>query len=134
MRKAKRMTAIFGGGLLAGVLMTGVAGAQSSGPDTTKDSTSQQSQQSQPAQPGQPTPPAQVAPGPESKQSDSKTDYRSDTSSERVVVTERTKFLGMDPTLAMIVEAVLFIVIVLAVVAMSRKGSTTTVVTRRPTM
>ena len=130
MRNARRMTAVFGSVLLAGAL-TGVAGAQSSSPDTTKDSTSQQSQ---PAQSGQPTPPAQVAPGSESKQSDSKTDYRSDTRSERVVVTERAKFLGMDPTLAMIVGAVLFIVIVLAVVAMSRKGTTTTVETRRPTM
>jgi hypothetical protein len=137
MRNAKCMATVFGSVLLAGALITGVAGAQSSSTDTTKDSTSQQGQQSQqgqPAQPGQPTPPAQVAPGSESKQSDSKTDYRSDTRSERVVVTERTKFLGMDPTLAVIVGAVLFIVIVLAVVAMSRKSSTTTVVTRRPTM
>ena len=133
MRNAKRMTAIFGSMLLVGALMTGVASAQSSSPDTTKDSPSQQgqsqqgqqTQQAQPAQPAQPTPPAQVAPGSESKQSESRTDYRSDTRSER------SKFLGMDPTLAMIIGAVLFIVIVMAMVAMSRKSSITTVETRR---
>ena len=132
MRKAKRMTAVFGSMLLAGALMTGVASAQSSRPDTTKDSSSQQgqSQQGQPAQPAQPNPPAQVAPGSESK-SESRTDYRSDTRSERIVETERGKFLGMDPTLAMIIGAVLFIVIVMAMVAMSRKSSITTVETRR---
>jgi len=119
--------------LLAGALMAGAAGAQSSSPDTTKDTTSQQqgqSQQGQQAQPAQPNPPAQVAPGSESKQSESRTDYRSDTRSERIVETERSRFLGMDPTLAMIVGAVLFIVIIMAMVAMSRKSSTT-VETRR---
>jgi preprotein translocase subunit SecG len=136
MRNAKRMTAVFGSMLLAGALMTGVAGAQSSSPDATKDSTQGQSQQGQSQQgqqapPAQPTPPAQVAPGSESKQSDSRTDYRSDTRSERIVETERSKFLGMDPTLAMIIGAVLFIVIVMAMVAMSRKSSNTTVETRR---
>jgi hypothetical protein len=127
------MTAVFGSMLLVGALMAGAAGAQSSNPDTTKDSTSQQqgqSQQGQQAQPAQPNPPAQVAPGSESK-SESRTDYRSDTRSERIVETERGKFLGMDPTLAMIVGAVLFIVIVMAMVAMSRKSSNTTVETRR---
>ena len=132
------MTAVFGSMLLVGALMAGAAGAQSSNPDTTKDSTSQQqgqsqqgqSQQGQPAQPAQPNPPAQVAPGSESK-SESRTDYRSDTRSERIVETERGKFLGMDPTLAMIVGAVLFIVIIMAMVAMSRKSSNTTVETRR---
>jgi hypothetical protein len=134
MRRAKRMTAVFGSMLLAGALMAGAAGAQSSSPDTTKDTTSQQQGQSQPgqqAQPAQPNPPAQVAPGSESKQSESRTDYRSDTRSERIVETERSKFLGMDPTLAMIVGAVLFIVIVMAMVAMSRKSSDTRVETRR---
>ncbi len=139
MRNAKRMTAIFGSMLLVGALMTGVASAQSSSPDTTKDSPSQQgqsqqgqqTQQAQPAQPAQPTPPAQVAPGSESKQSDSRTDYRSETRSERIVETERSKFLGMDPTLAMIIGAVLFIVVIMAMVAMSRKSSNTTVETRR---
>jgi hypothetical protein len=116
--------------LLVGALMAGAAGAQSSSPDTTKDSTSQQQGQSQQAQPAQPNPPAQVAPGSESK-SESRTDYRSDTRSERIVETERSKFLGMDPTLAMIVGAVLFVVIVMAMVAMSRKSSNTTVETRR---
>jgi hypothetical protein len=118
--------------LLAGALMTGAASAQSSSPDTPKDFTSQQgqSQQGQQAQPAQPNPPAQVAPGSESK-SESRTDYRSDTRSERIVETERSKFLGMDPTLAMIIGAVLFIVIVMAMVAMSRKSSNTTVETRR---
>jgi hypothetical protein len=133
MPRAKRMTAVFGSMLLVGALMAGAAGAQSSNPDTTKDSTSQQqgqSQQGQQAQPAQPNPPAQVAPGSESK-SESRTDYRSDTRSERIVETERGKFLGMDPTLAMIVGAVLFIVIVMAMVAMSRKSSNTTVETRR---
>jgi preprotein translocase subunit SecG len=132
MRNAKRMTAVFGSMLLVGALMAGAASAQSNSPDPTKDPASpsaQQGQQSQPAQPGQATPPAQVAPGSESKQSESRTDYRSDTRSDRVVETERTKFLGMDPALAMIVGAVLFIVIVMAMVAMSRKN--TTVETRR---
>ena len=131
MRRTKRMTAVFGSMLLVGALMAGAASAQSSSPDTTKDSTSQQQGQSQQAQPAQPNPPAQVAPGSESK-SESRTDYRSDTRSERVVETERSKFLGMDPTLAMIVVgAVLFVVIVMAMVAMSRKSSNTTVETRR---
>ncbi len=136
MRNAKRMTAIFGGMLLVGALMTGVASALSSSPDTTKDSTSQQgqSQRGQQAQPAQPMPPAQLAPGSESKQSDSRTDYRSETRSERIVETERGKFLGMDPTVAAIIGAVLFIVIIMAMVAMSRKSSTMTVETRRPTM
>jgi len=129
------MTAVFGSMLLVGALMAGAAGAQSS-PDTNKDATSQQQgqsqqgQQGQQAQPAQPNPPAQVAPGSESK-SESRTDYRSDTRSERVVETERGKILGMDPTFAMIVGAVLFIVIVMAMVAMSRKSSNTTVETRR---
>ena len=131
MRKAKRMTAVFGSMLLAGALMACAAGAQSSSPDTTKDSTSQQQGQSQQGQQAQPNPPAQVAPGSESKQSESRTDYRSDTRSERIVETERGKFLGMDPTFAMVVGAVLFIVIVMAMVAMSRKSSNTTVETRR---
>src|SRR6266567_1505138 len=136
MPRAKRMTAVFGSMLLVGALMAGAAGAQSSNPDTPKDSTSQQQgqsqqgQQGQQAQPAQPNPPAQVAPGSESK-SESRTDYRSDTRSERVVETERGKILGMDPTFAMIVGAVLFIVIVMAMVAMSRKSSNTTVETRR---
>ncbi len=133
MPRAKRMTAVFGSMLLVGALMAGAAGAQSSNPDTTKDATSQQqgqSQQGQQAQPAQPNPPAQVAPGSESK-SESRTDYRSDTRSERIVETERGKFLGMYPTFAMVVGAVLFIVIVMAMVAMSRKSSNTTVETRR---
>jgi len=116
--------------LLVGALMAGAAGAQSSNPDTPKDSTSQQQGQGQQAQPAQPNPPAQVAPGSESK-SESRTDYRSDTRSERIVETERGKFLGMDPTFAMVVGAVLFIVIIMAMVAMSRKSSNTTVETRR---
>jgi preprotein translocase subunit SecG len=130
----KRMTAILGSMLLTGALLAGTAGAQSSSPDTTKDSTSQPAQQGQQGQQGQPaqqTPPAQVAPGSESKQSESRTDYRSDTRTERIVETERSRFLGMDPTIAMIVGAVLFIVIVMAMVAMSRKSSHTTVETRR---
>ena len=133
MPRAKRMTAVFGSMLLVGALMAGAAGAQSSNPDTNKDATSQQqgqSQQGQQAQPAQPNPPAQVAPGSESK-SESRTDYRSDTRSERIVETERGKFLGMDPTFAMVVGAVLFIVIIMAMVAMSRKSSNTTVETRR---
>jgi preprotein translocase subunit SecG len=130
----KRMTAILGSMLLTGALLAGTAGGQSSSPDTTKDSTSQpaqQGQQGQQGQPAQPTPPAQVAPGSESKQSDTKTDYRSDTRTERIVETQRTSFFGMDPTMAVIIGAVLFIIIVLAMVAMTRKSSTTTVETRR---
>src|SRR5437660_10547736 len=100
MPRAKRMTAVFGSMLLVGALMAGAAGAQSS-PDTNKDATSQQqgqSQQGQQAQPAQPNPHAQVAPGSESK-SESRTDYRSYTRSERVVEQDRGKILGMDLTL-----------------------------------
>ena len=129
----KRITAVFGSMLLVAALAAGV-GAQTSAPDSTKEAAPQQSQESQPAQssqPNQPSAPAQGAPAQDTKSSESRTDYRSDTKSERVVETERTRFLGMDPSLAMIVGAVLFVVIVLAVVAMSRKPATTTVETRR---
>jgi hypothetical protein len=49
------------------------------------------------------------------------------------VETERTKVLGMDPTLATILGAVLLVIVILAIVAMSRKPTTTTTVdpTRR---
>jgi preprotein translocase subunit SecG len=130
MRTAKRMTAVFGGMLLVGALMTGAASAQSSSTDTTKDATTQQQSQSEQAQPAQPNPPAQVAPGAESK-SESRSDYRSDTRTERTVETDRGKFLGMDPTFAAVIGAVLFIVIIMAMVAMNRKSSNTTVETRR---
>jgi len=63
-------------------------------------------------------------------QSDTRSDFRSESRSEKVVETERTKMLGMDPMVAMIVGAVLFIVVIMAIVAMSKKSSTS-VETRR---
>ena len=131
MQRAKRMTAVFGGMLLVGALMAGAAGAQSSSTETKDATTSQQqsqSEQGQQAQPAQPNQPAQ-APGAESK-SESRSDYRSDTRTDRTVETERGKILGIDPTMAAIIGAVLFIVIIMAMVAMNRKSSTT-VETRR---
>ena len=63
---------------------------------------------------------AQVAPG--SNQSNSTTDVRSESkTTERVVETERTRVLGMDPTMAVLVGAILLIVVILAIVAMSRR-------------
>jgi len=64
------------------------------------------------------------------QQSDTRSDFRSESRSEKVVETERTKMLGMDPTVAMIVGAVLFIVVIMAIVAMSKRSSTS-VETRR---
>jgi hypothetical protein len=46
---------------------------------------------------------------------------------ERVVDTERTRILGVDSTVAVRVGAVLLVVVILAIVAMSRKQSTTDV-------
>jgi len=63
--------------------------------------------------------------------SDTRSDFRSESRSERIVETERTKMLGMDPMVAMIVGAVLFIVVIMAIVAMSKRSSTTSVETRR---
>jgi len=69
------------------------------------------------------------------KQSDSRTDVRSDSRSEKVIVeTERTKFLGLDPMVAMIVGAVLFVIVIMAIVSMSRKSSSTSVETTRRTI
>jgi uncharacterized protein (DUF2062 family) len=65
------------------------------------------------------------------QQSDTRSDFRSEGRSEKVVETERTKTLGMDPMVAMIVGAVLFIVVIMAIVAMSKRSSTTSVETRR---
>ena len=118
--------------MLAVALTAGVAGAQSgTATDTTKDSSAPATQtdqsSSQSAQPAQPQPgqssqssPAQVAPG--SNQSNSTTDVRNESrTTERVVETERTRILGMDPTMAVLVGAVLLIVVILAIVAMSRR-------------
>jgi hypothetical protein len=69
---------------------------------------------------------------PESKQSDSRTDVRSESrTTEKVVETERARILGMDPMVALIVGAVLFVIVIMAIVAMSRKTSTTSVETTR---
>jgi len=125
------MTAVFGSILIVGALMVGAAGAQSSSTDTKDATTSQsqsQSEQGQQGQQAQPAQPNQAAPGAESK-SESRSDYRSDTRTDRIVETDRGTFLGMNPTLAMIIGAVLFVVIIMAMVAMNRKG--TTVETRR---
>ena len=42
--------------------------------------------------------------------------------------------LGMDPMVAMLVGAVLFIVVIMAIVAMSKRTSSTSVETRRSSM
>jgi preprotein translocase subunit SecG len=132
MRNAKSLTAVFGSFLLALTLTAGMAVAQSGSADSPKDSSSQPAQQTQPDQ-SQPSAPGQAAPDmkqPQS-QSDTRSDFRSESRSEKVVETERTKMLGMDPMVAMIVGAVLFIVVIMAIVAMSKRSSTTSVETRR---
>ena len=132
MRNAKAVTALFGSMLLAITLTAGMAVAQSGTADSTKDSTSQPAQPSQSSQPDQSSQPA--APS-ELKQSqtDSRTDVRTENRSERVVETERTKLLGMDPMVAMIVGAVLFIIVIMAIVSMSKRSSSTSVETTRRT-
>ena len=130
MRNAKSLTAVFGSFLLALTLTAGMAVAQSGSADSPKDSSSQPAQQSQPDQ-SQPSAPGQAAPDmKQPSQSDTRSDFRSESRSERVVETERTKMLGMDPMVAMIVGAVLFIVVIMAIVAMSKRSSTS-VETRR---
>jgi hypothetical protein len=128
MRNAKAVTAGFGSMLLAITLTAGMAVAQSGAADSTKDSTtSQPAQSSQPdqSQSSQPAAPSEM------KQSDSRTDV---SRSEKVIVeTERTKFLGLDPMVAMIVGAVLFVIVIMAIVSMSRKSSSTSVETTRRT-
>lgn len=52
----------------------------------------------------------------------SNTQIETRTETERVVEREPGTFLGVDPTMAMIVGAVLVIVIVIALVAMGRRG------------
>jgi len=126
MRNAKAVTAVFGSMLLAITLTAGMAVAQSGAADSTKDSTT-----SQPAQPSQPDQSSQPAAPSEMKQSDSRTDV---SRSEKVIVeTERTKFLGLDPMVAMIVGAVLFVIVIMAIVSMSRKSSSSSVETTRRT-
>lgn len=132
MRNAKAVTAVFGSMLLAITLTAGMAVAQSGAADSTKDSTT--SQPAQPSQPDQSSQSSQPAAPSEMKQSDSRTDVRSDSRSEKVIVeTERTKFLGVDPMVAMIIGAVLFIIVIMAIVSMSRKSSSTGVETTRRT-
>lgn len=130
MRDAKSLTAVFGSFLLALTLTAGMAVAQSGSADSPKDSSSQPAQQTQPDQ-SQPSAPGQAAPDmKQPQQSDTRSDFRSESRSEKVVETERTKMLGMDPMVAMIVGAVLFIVVIMAIVAMSKRSSTS-VETRR---
>jgi len=129
MRNAKAVTAVFGSMLLAITLTAGMAVAQSGAADSTKDSTT--SQPAQPSQPDQSSQSSQPAAPSEMKQSDSRTDV---SRSEKVIVeTERTKFLGLDPMVAMIVGAVLFVIVIMAIVSMSRKSSSTSVETTRRT-
>lgn len=129
MRNAKAVTALFGSMLLAITLTAGMAVAQSGTADSTKDSTT--SQPAQPSQPDQSSQSSQPAPPSEMKQSDTRTDV---SRSEKVIVeTERTKFLGLDPMVAMIVGAVLFVIVIMAIVSMSRKSSSTSVETTRRT-
>jgi preprotein translocase subunit SecG len=132
MRNARAVTAVLGSLLLVTTLMIGSAVAQSAATDTTSQPAQSSSQESQSSQPAQPSAPPQAAPD-TGRQSDSRTDVRSET---RIVETERSKFLGLDPGFAVIVGAVLFIVVVLAIVAMTRKTSTaaTSVETRRSSM
>jgi preprotein translocase subunit SecG len=135
MRNARSLTAVLGSMLLAITLTAGMAVAQSGTADSTKDSTSQPAQPSQPAQSSQPDQSSQPAAPSEMKQSqtDSRTDVRTENRSERVVETERTKLLGMDPMVAMIVGAVLFIIVIMAIVSMSKRSSSTSVETTRRT-
>jgi len=129
MRNAKAVTAVFGSMLLAITLTAGMAVAQSGAADSTKDSTT--SQPAQPSQPDQSSQSSQPAAPSEMKQSDSRTDV---SRSEKVIVeTERTKFLGLDPMVAMIVGAVLFVIVIMAIVSMSRKSSSSSVETTRRT-
>jgi hypothetical protein len=129
MRNAKAVTAVFGSMLLAITLTAGMAVAQSGAADSTKDSTT--SQPAQPSQPDQSSQSSQPAAPSEMKQSDTRTDV---SRSEKVIVeTERTKFLGLDPMVAMIVGAVLFVIVIMAIVSMSRKSSSTSVETTRRT-
>ena len=129
MRNARAVTAVFGSMLLAITLTAGMAVAQSGAADSTKDSTT--SQPAQPSQPDQSSQSSQPAAPSEMKQSDSRTDV---SRSEKVIVeTERTKFLGLDPMVAMIVGAVLFVIVIMAIVSMSRKSSSTSVETTRRT-
>src|SRR5215471_8169007 len=98
----------------------------SSAPSTQPD------RSSQPAQPAQPPAPSQMSPS--SGQSSSSTDVRNESrTTERVVETERTKVLGLDPTVATIVGAVLLVIVILAIVVLSSETTTTTTVdpTRR---
>jgi flagellar basal body-associated protein FliL len=129
MRNAKAVTALFGSMLLAITLTAGMAVAQSGTADSTKDSTSQPSQSSQPDRSSQPAAPSEM----KQSQTDSRTDVRTENRSERVVETERTKLLGMDPMVAMIVGAVLFIIVIMAIVSMSKRSSSTSVETTRRT-
>ncbi len=135
MRNAKSLTAVFGSFLLAITLTAGMAVAQSGNADSPKDSSSQPAQQTQPDQ-SQPSAPGQAAPDmkQQQQQSDTRSDFRSESRSEKVVETERTKLLGMDPMVAMIVGAVLFIVVIMAIVAMSKRSSTTSIETTRRTI
>lgn len=138
MRNAKAVTAVFGSMLLAITLTAGMAVAQSGSSDSTKDSTSQPAQPAQPSQPAQSSPPAQssqpAAPSEmKQSQSDSRTDVRTENRTDRIVETERTKLLGMDPMVAMIVGAVLFIIVIMAIVSMSKRSSSTSVETTRRT-
>ena len=132
MRNAKAVTAVFGSMLLAITLTAGMAVAQSGAADSTKDSTtSQPAQPSQPDQSSQSSQSSQPAAPSEMKQSDTRTDV---SRSEKVIVeTERTKFLGLDPMVAMIVGAVLFIIVIMAIVSMSKRSSSTSVETTRRT-
>src|SRR5262249_42322084 len=122
------LATVFGTTLLAVALTAGLAGAQSgTTTDTQKDSSApssspstQPDKSSQPAQPAQPPAPSQMSPS--SGQSSSSTDVRNESrTTERVVETERTKVLGMDPTVATIVGAVPRLIVILAIAAMSRK-------------
>ena len=131
MRNAKSLTAVFGSFLLAITLTAGMAVAQSGSADSPKDSSSQPAQPTQPDQSSQPSAPGQAAPDMKQPQSDTRSDFRSESRSERIVETERTKMLGMDPMVAMIIGAVLFIIVIMAIVAMSKRSSTTSVETRR---
>jgi hypothetical protein len=67
-------------------------------------------------QPSQPSTP-QMQPAPSTN---TQTETRTE-KTERIVEREPGKFLGVDPTVAMILGAVLLIVIVFALVAMSRR-------------
>jgi hypothetical protein len=105
--------------LLVGGLAMDVS-AQQSAPPAAPAETKPDSGATQPSSPSQATPPSgqmqQQQPPSSNTQIESRTER-----STTVVEREGSKIFGVDPTLAMIIGAVLLVVIVIGLVAMSRR-------------